>query len=100
MSTTSSGSIASSNSGSGSSGIGSGTSVGSSLTARECLAREDTVEESTLDLAASCEFLVVRLNGGLAAGTLDEPCTVCALLVPFACEGVGLEILTTSLFGI
>ena len=96
----SAGSLASSNSGSESSGTGNGTSVGSTLTARGFLARDETVEESMPDLAAPCEFLVVRLNGGFAACTLEEPCTVCAFLVAFACEGVGLEILTTSLFDI
>ena len=93
----SAGSLASSNSVSESSGTGNGTSVGSTLTAREFLACDETVEESMPDLTASCEFLVVRLNGGFAACT---PCTVCAFLVAFACEGVGLEILTTSLFEI
>ena len=39
------------------------------------------VKGSTLDLAASCEFLVVLLNGGLAAGTWDEPCTECTPFV-------------------
>src|SRR6267378_517911 len=91
----SAGSLASSNSVSESSGTGNGTSVGSTLTAHD-----ETVEESMPDLTASCEFLVVRLNGGFAACTLEEPCTVCAFLVAFACEGVGLEILTTSLFEI
>ena len=57
--------------GSSSSGTGSGTSLGSTLTARVFLACDATVEESILDLAASCEFLVVRLNGGFVAGTLD-----------------------------
>src|SRR6267378_8714 len=94
----SAGSLSSSNSES--SGTGNGTSVGSTLTARGFLARDETVEESMPDLTASCEFLVVRLNGGFAACTLEEPCTVCAFLVAFACEGVGLEILTTSLFDI
>ena len=96
----SAGSLASSNSVSESSGTGNGTSVGSTLTAREFLARDETVEESMPDLTASCEFLVVRLNGGFAACTLEEPCTVCVFFVAFACEGVGLEILTTSLFEI
>jgi hypothetical protein len=96
----SAGSLASSNSVSESSGTGNGTSVGSTLTARGFLARDETVEESIPDLTDSCEFLVVRLNGGFAACTLEEPCTVCAFLVAFACEGVGLEILTTSLFEI
>ena len=95
MFTESSGSTASTKlSVSGSSGTGSGTCVGSTVAARGFLARDETVEESTLDLAAPCEFLVVRLNGGFAAGTLDEPCTDCALLVvAFACVGFGLEIL-------
>src|SRR6266700_4119452 len=93
-------SVASSKSVCESSGNCNGTSVGSPLTAREFLARDETVEESMPDLTASCEFLVVRLNGGFAACTLEEPCTVCVFLVAFACEGVGLEILTTSLFEI
>ena len=64
------------------------------MAAHRFLVHDETVEESTLDLATPCKFLVVRLNGGFVAGTLDEPCTDCALLVvAFACVGFGLEIL-------
>jgi len=88
MFTESSGSTASTKlSVSGPSGTGSGTCVGSTVAARGFLACDETVEESTLDLAAPCEFLVVRLNGGFAAGWR------LVLWMNLACVGFGLEIL-------